>query len=406
MGLLRKAASVAARGDAAIADHAPEATPAVAPAAAGLFRKIISAHEEAGLHIELVPSPEEDLSAVLVESASQESAEGTDDETELVLTPQETRVTRPSEELTGEILSALAALPQGVEMPAELFSLLVSRLSITKGALLLFDPVRSVYAPWASVGYDQTTLHRMRITLGANASFNALANGTPLSVTDTPTLALYQPYFSSREFSSVARLLLTPFIAENKLIGVLLVTEASPQLEGEPELLSCLSSIAAAGALQVQKARQEKLQRAGAQGLRPGVSPEEEATRYLSAFTAASARILFFSLSLEEYAKKIVSTHAHLDPFRLSEDLQYFLGAFVSDLGTAIPVRQGVFIVGLQGFEAADLDLFLHQLSMHLHGLFGGNGASEADARPVIRTRRMWPAEGTNIRELVDFLSA
>jgi hypothetical protein len=341
-----------------------------------------------------------------VESASQESAEGTDDETELVLTPQETRVTRPSEELTGEILSALAALPQGVEMPAELFSLLVSRLSITKGALLLFDPVRSVYAPWASVGYDQTTLHRMRITLGANASFNALANGTPLSVTDTPTLALYQPYFSSREFSSVARLLLTPFIAENKLIGVLLVTEASPQLEGEPELLSCLSSIAAAGALQVQKARQEKLQRAGAQGLRPGVSPEEEATRYLSAFTAASARILFFSLSLEEYAKKIVSTHAHLDPFRLSEDLQYFLGAFVSDLGTAIPVRQGVFIVGLQGFEAADLDLFLHQLSMHLHGLFGGNGASEADARPVIRTRRMWPAEGTNIRELVDFLSA
>jgi hypothetical protein len=388
MGLLRKAASAAVRGDPAVSEHEPPSKPAAGPApepaVSGLLRKITSSHKEAtGLGIELAQSPEEPL-----------------------LRTEAARVTRPSEEVTGEILAATAALPQGVEIPSQLFSLLVSRLAITKGALLLFDPVRSVYAPWASVGYDQTTLHRMRIALGANASFNALANGLPLSVSDDASRALYQPYFSSREFSSLSRIILAPFIAEQKLIGVLVVTEASPPFKKESELLSSLARIAQAGSLQVQKAREEKLQRAGAQGLRPGASPEEEAARYLSAFATREARILFFSLSLEEYAKKVVSAHAHLDPFRLSEDLQYFLGAFVSDLGTAIPIRQGHFIVGLQGFEAADLDLFLHQLSLYLHGLFGGNGASEADAMPIIHATRMWPADGTDVRELLDFFSA
>jgi hypothetical protein len=420
MGLLRKAASAVARGDATVLDDAPAmqpmaqaaaepvAEPAARPAISGLLHKITSSHAAAatGLGIELAPSPEEDLRRISGAATAVAAEETAVEEPLTALQPQEIRVTRPSEQVATEILQAMAALPQGIEIPSQLFSLLVSFLSIEKGALLLFDPVRSVYAPWASVGYDQTTLHRMRITLGANASFNALANGAPIAVSDATSRAHYQSYFSSREFSSLTRILLTPFIAEQKLIGVLLVTEISAPLDRESDLLSCFARIAQAGSLQVQKAREEKLQRAGSQGLRPGASPEEEAARYLSAFSVSGARILFFSLSLEDYAKRVVSTHAHLDPFRLSEDLQYFLSSFVSDLGTAIPVRQGLFIVGLQGFDAADLDLFLHQLTVYLHGLFGGAGASKTDAQPVIRATRKWPEDGTNVRELLDFFSA
>jgi hypothetical protein len=272
--------------------------------------------------------------------------------------------------------------------------------------LLLYDPLRLVYAPWASHGYDQTTLHRMRISLGANSSFNALANGMPIVIGDAPSLAAYQQYFSSREFSSLSRILLTPFIAAQKLIGVLLLTVVKPPLDGDDELLSCLARIAEAGSRQVQKAREERLNRAGAQVLRATASPEEEAARYAASFGAAGATILFLSLSLEEYAKRIVAAHEHLDPFRLHEDLHYFLGAFVAELGTAIPIRQGLFIVALQGLDAADLDLFLHQLSSFLHGLFGGNGQSGADAGLRILKTRSWPEDGTDARELVEFFSS
>ena len=379
MGLLRKAAGAVARGDGRGREPAVPVSPveqaAPSPPSLGLFRKSIK--------------------ALVVDTAALSSPP-----------PSEARGTLTSNELTREILSAIGSLPDGVELPSQLFTALVSRLSIEKGALLLYDPLRLVYAPWASHGYDQTTLHRMRISLGANSSFNALANGTPIIISDAPSLASYQAYFSSREFSSLSRILLTPFITEGKLIGVLLLTVLKPPLDGDGELLSCLARIAEAGSRQVQKAREERLNRAGAQGLRATASPEEETARYASTFGAAGAKILFLSLSLEGYAKRIVAAHEHLDPFRLHEDLHYFLGAFVADLGTAIPIRQGLFIVALQGLEAADLDLFLHQLSSFLHGLFGGNGQSGTDARLRILKTRSWPEDGTDAKELVEFFSS
>jgi hypothetical protein len=412
MGLLRKAAAAGGPRD-ADASHAleapSEAVPVSPPPPAGLLKKIITAKSEEkpaptgserGLGIELA-SPERDSPSPAADAGPPAPVEPP-----VSIPEPPKRVGRASEEVSGEIIAAITALPQGVEIPSQLFSLLLSRLEIEKGALLLYDPLRLVYAPWASHGFDQTTLHRMRIPLGANASFNALANGSPVSLTEPPSLAHYQAYFSAREFSSLSRLLMTPFIAEAKLIGVLIVTDLQAPFEGDTDLLACLAQVAKAGSQLLQKARQDKLNRAGAQGLRAGTSPEEDAARYLSAFSAASVRILFCSLSLEAYAKKIIAAHAHLDPFRLYEDLRYFLGAFVSDLGTAIPVRQGVYIVALQGFDATDLDLFLHQLSIFLRGLFGGNGKSEADTRPVILTTRSWPEDGTDVQELVEFLSA
>ena len=379
MGLLRKAAGAVARSDGSGREQTVRASPLeqAAPSlpSLGLLRKSIK--------------------ALVVEKDAPASPP-----------PSELRVTRPSEELTREILSAIGSLPDGVELPSQLFTTLVSRLSIEKGALLLYDPLRLVYAPWASHGYDQTTLHRMRISLGANSSFNALANGMPLVIRDAPSLAAYQQFFSAREFSSLSRIILTPFIAEQKLIGVLLLTVVKPPLDGDDELLSCLARIAEAGSLQVQKTREERRNRAGAQGLRATASPEEDAARYAAVFGAAGAKILFLSLSLEEYAKRIIAAHQHLDPFRLHEDLHYFLGAFVADLGTAIPIRQGLFIVALQGLDAADLDLFLHQLSSFLHGLFGGNGQPGADAGPRILKTRSWPEDGTDARDLVEFFSS
>jgi hypothetical protein len=311
-----------------------------------------------------------------------------------------------ADETTADILSAIEALSDGIELPAKLFTVLATRLGIDKGALLLYDPLRLVYAPWASMGYDQTTLHRMRIGLGANDSFNTLANGSPAVLSDAASLAPYQQYFSSREFSSFSRLVLVPFISGGKLIAVLILTEIQPRFSSELAFLSCLSRVAEAGSSRLQKAREEKLRRAGAQGLRPGASPQGQIENYLSSFGPDVTQILLLSLSVEEYAQSILAAHRHLDPFRLHEDFRYFLSAFVSELGAAITLRQGLFLVALQGLDRADIDLFLHQLSSFLHGLFGGNGTSEASTGPRVLSSRMWPDEAGDLREVVDFFSS
>jgi len=312
----------------------------------------------------------------------------------------------PIDAVVSDLLGAMSSLPDKVELPSQLFTLLASRLVLRKAALLLYDPLRLVYAPWASIGYDQTTLHRMRIPLGANGSFNALGNGAPVTVDGAALLSPFQQYFSAREFSSLSRLLLTPFIAEEKLIGVLLVSSLTPPLDNDQDVLSCLARVADAAAPRLQQARERRLQAAGLRGVHAPAGASDEAGRFIAAFGSSGSALLFLALSTEEYARAIIAAHVHLDPFRLHEDMHYFLDAFVADLGMAIPLRQGVFIVGLKDVASSDLDLFLHQLTSFLHGLFGGNGGGTPSSGPLILKTRSWPAEGSDVQRLVEYLSS
>ena len=110
----------------------------------------------------------------------------------------------------------------------------------------------------------------------------------------------------------------------------------------------------------------------------------------------------------------MLAAHEDLDPFRLHEDLQFFLGAFLADVGKAMAVRPGRFTLALPDFDAGALDVFGHQLLLFLRGLFDGDGAAGA-ATPgagtpgaavrVLRTAS-WPADGPDLRTLVESLSS
>ncbi len=316
------------------------------------------------------------------------------------------REIRYSAELTSEIVSAIGSLPDGVELPSRLFSIVSSKLGVRKGALLLYDALRLVYAPWASIGYDQTTLHRLRIPLGANESFNALANGAPLILADADVIRPYQEYFSSREFSSLARVLLAPFIAGERLAGMLLLTDVASSAESETDILECLRGIIAAGSPRVDAARAKKLSSAGTAAVQAPATLEEQATRFLGPRGQPARPALMLALSVEDYAQRILAGHEHLDPFRLHEDLHYFLGAFVADTGAAFAVRPGRFIVGLRSIDISEMDIFLHQLTLHLDGLFGSPERREKEARPRILKTRAWPSDGDDVRTLLDDLAS
>ena len=298
----------------------------------------------------------------------------------------------PSLSLIDEILASIARLPEGVELPSQLFSLLADRFQILKGALLLFDALRLVYAPWASKGYDQTTLHRMRIPLGANESFNALANGKPIALADATGFTPYQQYFSAREFSALGRMILTPFIAEDKLVAVLLLSQYDAASASDEEFTESLSRISAAAATRINAARNEKIAGVSPAAVAPREGTlEEQLSKFSTGLGSSSA--LFMALSMEDYARSLARANEHLDPFRLHEDIFYFLASFVADIGKAFSFKQNVFLIGLQDLEPRETDLFLHQLASYLRGLFGGNGDSENPSGPTLLKSRRWPAD-------------
>jgi hypothetical protein len=411
MGLLRKAAVTAGLGESGSRKQAAAPYESDRPKGPGLLGRSIKALRPGTL-------PEAPSTAPLAIELAEKNAE-TD------LQPIQFQVRSPGvealppvappppppsgrrfEDLLEETLSAIASLRGGVELPSRLFTVLTSLLGVRKGALLLYDPVRLVYAPWAVRGYDQTTTHRMRIPLGANEAWNALGNGRPIFLAGAPALAPFQRYFSSREFSSVTRLVLVPFISENKLIAVFELTEIDSPFSSDDELSACLAQAAEAGAPRIYQARAAQIAASGSGGGRPQpVTVRDEPAQFVSSLGSSRTTVLLLALSLEDYATSVLQAHEHLDPFRLHEDLLYFLGSFLVDVGKLFPVRQGRFVIALPDFDPAGLDLLTHQLSMFLQGLFGGTETRADRVLPRIVKSSSWPADGADLRSLVESLS-
>lgn len=305
-----------------------------------------------------------------------------------------------------QIIAESRSLSDGVELPSRLFTTLRKRLSISKGALLLYDPLRLEYAPWASYGFDQTTLHRMRIPLGANETFNALANGEALQVTATEQLSAFQQFFSSREFSSLTRFFLCPYIHDETLIGVLLAAEMQHPSLDAAGLLSCLKGVAAEISPALQKARSFLMNLSQARAARPPAAPEERVARLLESPAARGKKMLFLALAMGPYVRGIAAAHEDLDLFRLREDVRNLMDAFLADLGVAVMLPAGNLLVCLQDFQKEDIPLFLHQLKHFLNVQFAGALPPEKAPRIDVLKSRIWPDEGTDPSELVAFFSS
>jgi len=316
----------------------------------------------------------------------------------------------PSAPVTGDlsrlIIEEAKALSNGVELPSRLFTTLRKRLSITKGALLLYDAVRLEYAPWASFGFDQTTLHRMRIPLGANETFNALANGEPLNVTDPGQRAAFQPFFSSREFSNLQHIVLSPYIFEDTLVGVLIVAEMRHPFSRPEELLWCLKTVAGDVAPLLQRARGFLMKWNQARANRAPTTPEDQVARILGSPALRGKRLLFLSLALAPYIRAVAEENEDLDLFRLREDVRSLLDAFLADLGEAIMLPAGALLVSLQGVQRDDVPLFIHQLRYFLDTRFAATRTEEPSSSIQVLKSRIWPDEGSDVRELVSFLSS
>ncbi len=287
-----------------------------------------------------------------------------------------------------DILTSLRTLPDSVELPSRVFGILKDSLGIRRGALLLYDPARMVYAPWASCGFDQTTLHRLRIALGSLPSFNSLAEGKAVTVEGGQELAGYQRFFSSREFASVERLVLAPFIAEGKLVGALLVADAAPPFDSSAALAACLDQVSDGASPAMRRARGQTMKGQAAAGPAAELPLQEQLAHLLAAPRPDGTGMLFFSVQTAGFERQVLDAHPYLDPFRLREDMGYFIGAFASDLGAAFALPGGGFLLGLRDQDSRAADLLAHQLGSFLSSLFGSSDGRAAELS-VLRSRAL-----------------
>jgi hypothetical protein len=277
--------------------------------------------------------------------------------------------------IASELIGAAAALEATIDLPSRLFGLLKERLGIAKGALLLLDVARGVFAPWAACGYDPATLRRLRVP-AEEPALAGLAAGSVVPVSDPKVVAEMRRFFSSRESGAIERLLLVPLAADGRLAGLVVVTDPAPGTGGFADVLA---KATAATVPALVRLRNEILRPSRTAPASPREA-REDLTRFLAAHPRGAEPFTVFSLSLERCRRRVIAANPWLDPFRLEEDLRTVVSGFAADQGRAVHLGRLRFLVAVRDLGASDTDLFAHQLATLLGSLFHATVFDPADA--------------------------
>lgn len=120
------------------------------------------------------------------------------------------------------IQERLLRVKDTIEFYPAIFEELVSLFSIEKGALLIKEG--NIFSLSSIVGYDETTKYRLRLSNEEYKEFE-----------DTGDIEILQKYFSIREFVTTKNIYIIPFINNNIIQGLLLITEYKTELPPELE---------------------------------------------------------------------------------------------------------------------------------------------------------------------------
>jgi len=291
-------------------------------------------------------------------------------------------------DLTGnikKIFREISRLPDGIEAPARLFSILKENLHLEKAALLLYDPYRMVFAPWAASGYDKTTLRKLRLPLGFNRDFNRVAEGETLLLSEQAELLEFQRCFSAREFSGMDHLAFTPFIYEGKLLAALLITH-TPRL-ATAENRKLLDEISQQAAPLIFRFREKKLESLKRDSLE---RPELQGERMQSLIQTSREKdipIVLIKVSLEKIAGTITGKNPYLDPFRLQEDLAGIIATLLHDIGSVQPLDPGHLLILVCDPAEIDSRLLLHHLELTVKSFFYElSGEASLDFNAQVKT--------------------
>lgn len=115
-----------------------------------------------------------------------------------------------------EIKDKLVEIKNRIEFYPVLFRELVNLFAIEKGALLIRDG--EIFTLSAIVGYDETTKNRLRLSVEEYNSFVEKGDNEILKV-----------YFSIREFVTIRKIQIIPFTNNNRVEGLLLISEYTTQ---------------------------------------------------------------------------------------------------------------------------------------------------------------------------------
>jgi hypothetical protein len=288
-----------------------------------------------------------------------------------------------------KLLEEIGTLPQSIELPGMLFSILKNHLGVKKAMFLLPDSRGTDFKPWASCGYDPTTVHRFKFP---NDSVRTIAENTdtPVYFLTNSDIKALEPYLSSREFSLMEETVITIFYYNNIILGLYFISDINRFKEYKGNLGVILSVVEELCSPLLWESRHNKMRNTkpakktgGPQAA--GMVLQGEGT------TELHGSIIEFSNIVDE----IKRANDHLDDYRLYLDIFDILKKLCGNryANFILPDRRFL-ILSQKPYDFAALKL---QMENAIKLLFG-----ELANKPDLRWEEFNPAQKNgNIKEAI-----
>lgn len=282
-------------------------------------------------------------------------------------------------------------LPESIQLPAYLFELLVETLRISKGAILLPDYDENLFVPWASSGFDATTLHRLRIPdEDADLIHRRGSSGVIWSGEEVRDFA---PYFSRREASQLEKLLLFPFVDDESIQALLVVTE-TPYLERQSEFLRLILAAVGEPAARVVQAQRLRYSDVIRHSVVFRIDELPVVTERLN--ERAPRRVHLVHLDLADIVSQIATGNVYLDAYRVWQDVLRIVASLFATTGIVCDLDRNRLLLCIHGEVQSDVELMVHHIGATISELL-----PELAEVPVLRfTSCEYPADGADLLQL------
>jgi len=222
-------------------------------------------------------------------------------------------------------------------------------------------------APWVITGYDKTTEHRMRIPLSTMYDFFHGCD-SPVAVIEKEDIASLAPYFSSREDALVSRMLLCGFFFEEKLLGVLLISD-SPYLGlTSRELGIFFAALEELSSAILFASRETRMRRTR----EPGSVPLKEFAEDVRKLREAGGRelpVAVVAIDARPVIEKIKEFGSDLDEYRSFQDIASVASTILEGQPFFASAEKKRILFALDE-GSTDVELLLHQFSRAVRKLF------------------------------------
>lgn len=265
---------------------------------------------------------------------------------------------------------------------------------VEKGALLLYDSDRDLYAPWTIVGFDMTTKRKLRLPVTLVAD-----HFTPLTTFrgSGERARFLEEHFSVREFDSLEEVLIVPFHHREEIIGILLIGKSRVSCDDQVDfLLGELDSISdfMFESRELFYTKPEGSMYYSDQAL-------EETKSLIEKTRKEGNKLIIIRLEISPIVDHLDTMLEGADPYRLRKDVLSLISSMIGGSGKVIYSTETYCILLLESRSLTRGRLLLHQIytSLNTHFSLGEYSLPELSS-----TERLFPRDGDSAESLLEGL--